>query len=60
MARTPSTPPPLAHDPPPPLPPARQLTTVGGKLAVEREVVTIETPELDPSLIFEQARLTGV
>jgi F-type H+-transporting ATPase subunit gamma len=31
-----------------------KLTTSGGQLAVERETVTIETPELDPSLIFEQ------
>lgn len=31
-----------------------KLTTSQGQLAVERETVTIETPELDPSLIFEQ------
>jgi F-type H+-transporting ATPase subunit gamma len=31
-----------------------KLTTQDGKLQVEREKVTIETPELDPSLIFEQ------
>jgi F-type H+-transporting ATPase subunit gamma len=31
-----------------------KLTTQQGQLAVERETVTIETPELDPSLIFEQ------
>ena len=31
-----------------------KLTTQAGQLAVERETVTIETPELDPSLIFEQ------
>lgn len=31
-----------------------KLTTSGGALAVERETVTIETPELDPGLIFEQ------
>jgi F-type H+-transporting ATPase subunit gamma len=31
-----------------------KLTTQDGQLKVEREKVTIETPELDPSLIFEQ------
>ncbi|KAI8464667.1 MAG: ATP synthase gamma-subunit [Monoraphidium minutum] len=31
-----------------------KLTTQGGKLAVEREKVAVETSELDPSLIFEQ------
>jgi F-type H+-transporting ATPase subunit gamma len=31
-----------------------KLTTQGGQLAVEREKVTIETPELDSNLIFEQ------
>lgn len=31
-----------------------KLTTVGGKLSVEREKVAVETSELDPSLIFEQ------
>jgi F-type H+-transporting ATPase subunit gamma len=31
-----------------------KLTTQDGQLRVEREKVTIETPELDPSLIFEQ------
>jgi F-type H+-transporting ATPase subunit gamma len=31
-----------------------KLTTSGGQLAVEREKRTIDTPELDPSLIFEQ------
>lgn len=31
-----------------------KLTTSGGKLAVEREKVAVETAELDPSLIFEQ------
>eukprot|EP00877_Chromochloris_zofingiensis_P005484 jgi/Chrzof1/14937/Cz09g21130.t1_ATPC1[v5.2] len=31
-----------------------KLTTSGGQLSVNREKVTIETPELDPSLIFEQ------
>ena len=31
-----------------------RLTTLDGKLSVEREKVSVETPELDPSLIFEQ------
>lgn len=31
-----------------------KLTTSGGQLAVEREKVVVDTPELDPSLIFEQ------
>jgi F-type H+-transporting ATPase subunit gamma len=31
-----------------------KLTTSAGKMSVEREKVTIDTPELDPSLIFEQ------
>lgn len=31
-----------------------RLTTVDGKLSVEREKATIDTPELDPGLIFEQ------
>jgi len=31
-----------------------KLTTSAGRLSVERETVVIDTPELDPSLIFEQ------
>lgn len=45
------------HTPRPPRPPQDELfrlTTSGGKLSVEREKVEVETPELDPSLIFEQ------
>lgn len=30
------------------------VVSQGGQLSVNREKVTIETPELDPSLIFEQ------
>lgn len=31
-----------------------RLTTSGGQLVVEREKTVVETPDLDPSLIFEQ------